>query len=179
MHLIFNCSAKVRIICGPVRGQKDWAWWWPKSSTKIEIMMITAGYNILRYQSLANPGRTNSIQEKIQTLLCSSTTTVEFVFLKPADRVISLVEGLKARLLIVFKWIYGIYLKFISRNQQIYSCNRLDLEIFGFQPILPQIFPDHVGSWNEVNIDTCWREGQSAYIYPIKQEYVEHGPPSS
>lgn len=142
MHLIFNCSAEVRIISGPVRGQQCWAWWWPKSSAKTEILMITAGYNILRFQSLANPWRTNSIQEKIQTLLCSSTTTVEFVFLKPADRVISLVEGLKARLLIVFKWIYGIYLKFISRNQERSSCNRWGLEIFGFQAILPQIFPD-------------------------------------
>ena len=45
------------------------------------------------------------------------------------------------KILIIFIWIYGIYLKLIKKNQKITTCNQLDFEKQGFWPIMPKILP--------------------------------------
>ena len=42
-----------------------------------------------------------------------------------------------------FKGIYRIYPNLIKENQKLSTCNWLDLQTLGFQPLMPKNLPDH------------------------------------
>jgi hypothetical protein len=42
-----------------------------------------------------------------------------------------------------FRGIYRIYPNLIKENRRMSTCNRLDLQILGSQPIVPKNLPDH------------------------------------
>ena len=42
-----------------------------------------------------------------------------------------------------FRGIYGIYPNLIQENQSMSTCNRLDLQTLGSQPVIPKNLPDH------------------------------------
>jgi hypothetical protein len=42
-----------------------------------------------------------------------------------------------------FRGIYRIYPNLIKENRRMSTCNRLDLETLGSQPIMPNNLPDH------------------------------------
>jgi hypothetical protein len=45
-----------------------------------------------------------------------------------------------------FRGIYGIYTNLVKETQRMSTCNRLDLQTLGSQPIMPKILPDHWSS---------------------------------
>jgi hypothetical protein len=42
-----------------------------------------------------------------------------------------------------FKGIYKIYPNLMKENQRMSTCNRLDLQTLGSQPVMPKNLPDH------------------------------------
>ena len=42
-----------------------------------------------------------------------------------------------------FKGIYRIYPNFMKENRRMWTCNRLDLQTLGSQPVMPKNLPDH------------------------------------
>ena len=43
----------------------------------------------------------------------------------------------------LFRGIYRIYSNLIKENRRMSTCNRLDLETLGSQPVMPKNLPDH------------------------------------
>ena len=50
------------------------------------------------------------------------------------------------KLPIVLRGIYRIYLNLVKENRRMSTCNRLDLQTLGSQPVMPKNLPDH---WRE------------------------------
>ena len=44
-----------------------------------------------------------------------------------------------------FRGIYRMYPNLIKENQRMSTCNRLDLQILGSQPVMPKNLPDYCG----------------------------------
>ena len=42
-----------------------------------------------------------------------------------------------------FRGIYRIYPNLIKENRRMWTCNRLDLQTLGFQPVMPKNLPEH------------------------------------
>ena len=42
-----------------------------------------------------------------------------------------------------FRGVYGIYPNLLKENRRMSTCNRLDLQTLGSQPVIPKKLPDH------------------------------------
>jgi hypothetical protein len=49
-----------------------------------------------------------------------------------------------------FRGIYRIYPNVIKKNRRMSTCNQMDLQTLGSQPIMPKIFPDHWSGYSKV-----------------------------
>ena len=154
MHLRFNFSAEVRIISGPVSGQQGWAWSWPKSflqnrnNENNSCLHSSFSIHMNKQHPREDPNFTLFVNNN--SWVCAFETWGQG---DPAG------WRLKAQLNLQNKS------QFISRNQKISTCNQLRLKNTWISNNFAQNLPKHwleVGK--EVNIDTCWRERQSACV---------------
>ena len=52
---------------------------------------------------------------------------------------------------IIFRGIYRIYFNLTKKNRRMSTCNRLDLQTLGSQPVMPKNLPDHCLPSTKIN----------------------------
>ena len=71
--------------------------------------------------------------------------------------------------------IYKIYPNLIKENRRMSTCNRLDLQTLGSQPIMPKNLPDHCSKPSAISMDfySCGSSHMIEYNKPMVCERSE------